>query len=157
MRDIFYKHCVIINFKFRLFFFFKGKIFQTATIFLTFHYFQNLKHNFQDDVHMLHNVNSAYHKISRKDLDVRNCLQTRVLSANDRWRILYKKVSDSITLIGHVLQSWAEYEQLHQHLHLFLTETHIKVTSLESSGEWKEEEWNSIMVSEIFEWTLLCT
>lgn len=159
--DIFFKHwssnliCIISNFKCNIFIYivhiFKGKFLQTAIIFLTFYYFQNLKHNFQDDIHMLHNVNSAYHKISRKDLDVRNCLQTRVLSANDRWHILYKTISDSITIISHVLQSWAEYEQLHQHLHLFLTETHIKVTSLESSGEWKEDEWSSIMVSEIFE------
>ncbi|GIZ00017.1 nesprin-1 [Caerostris extrusa] len=107
--------------------------------------FENLKHSFQDDIHLLHNVNAVYHKTSGKDLDVNNYLKNHVLELNDRWRNIYQKVTDILTVINNILQLWADYDQLHEHVHLFLTETHIKITTLEQNNSLTQIEYNSIM------------
>ncbi|KAF8796836.1 Nesprin-1 like protein [Argiope bruennichi] len=107
--------------------------------------FESLKHNFQDDINLLHNVNAVYHKTAKEELDVNNCLKNRVLLLNDRWRVLYQKVCDILTVLNNILQLWADYDQLHEHLHLFLTETHIKITELEHNNTFSQSECDSIM------------
>ncbi|XP_035211667.1 nesprin-1-like isoform X2 [Stegodyphus dumicola] len=101
--------------------------------------FENLKHCVQDNVHLLHSVNTLYQDIVKQELDVEDQLKSRLLKANDRWHKLYKNIIDVLEYTGNVLQMWEEYDKVKEHLLLFLTETDLKLTELENSDAISEE------------------
>lgn len=59
-------------------------------------------------------------------------MKDRVLSANEQWHKLYKRVVEVFEAIKNILQMWEDFQQLKEHLLLFLTETDVKLTEMES-------------------------
>ena len=106
--------------------------------------FENLNHCFKDDIRVLHAVNASFHNISKKEFNNCNSLKNRVLSANDRWHKLYKKVDDVFDAVKDILQIFDNFDQQKEHLLLFLTETDLKLTEMETTSPFQKNVYENI-------------
>ncbi|XP_054712775.1 nesprin-1-like [Uloborus diversus] len=102
--------------------------------------FENLNHSVQDNIQLLHSVNREYHDVVSKCKEVDEDLRQRVSTANERWHKLYKIIIEQEERIKEVLEIWEEFDRKKEHLLLFLTETDLKLTALEQSKSWTEQE-----------------
>lgn len=74
-------------------------------------------------------------------------MNTRVSIANDRWHKLYKRVVEVFEVLKSILQMWDDFDQLKEHLLLFLTEVDLKLTELETSPTFLQSSCEDIEVS----------
>lgn len=91
-------------------------------------------------------MNAYFHDISKKDANISNSVKTRVSTANDRWHKLYKSVVEVFEVLKSILQTWDDFDQLKEHLLLFLTEIDLKLTELETSPTFLQSSCESIEV-----------
>lgn len=106
-----------------------------------------MNHCFQDDIQLLHCVNSSYHNISTKELNISSTLKHRVITANDQWRKLYEKVKEVFQIVKNILQTWDDFDQLKEHLLIFLTEIDVKLAEMEATSSFLETLYEGLEVS----------
>ncbi len=85
--------------------------------------------------------------MSRKDFNISDSFKDRVLSANDRWHKLFEKVVRVFDSIKDILQIWDNFDQQKGHLLLFLTESDMKLTDMETMGQFQRTDFENIEVS----------
>lgn len=101
-------------------------------------------------------MNAYFHDISKKDSNISNSVKTRVSAANDRWHKLYKNVAEVFEVLKSILQTWDDFDQLKEHLLLFLTEVDLKLTELETSPTFLQSSCESIEVRIAFFLLIFC-